>query len=168
MPVEIKVPDIGDFKDIPIIEVHVSAGQKIAVDDPLLTLESDKATMDVPSPQAGTVAELKVKLGDKVSQGSVILTLEAEGAAAIPPKERINQGASPSTAEPAGYGSPGRRSTRRSRSRSRTSATSRASRSSRSTSPPVPRSRRTIRCSRWRATRRRWTSPRRPRARSAR
>ena len=69
MAVEIKVPDIGDFKDIPIIEVHVSAGQKIGVDDPLLTLESDKATMDVPSPQAGTVAELKVKVGDKVSQG---------------------------------------------------------------------------------------------------
>jgi dihydrolipoamide dehydrogenase len=106
MAVEIKVPDIGDFKDIPIIEVHVSAGQKIAVDDPLLTLESDKATMDVPSPQAGTVAELKVKVGDKVSQGTVILTLDAEGAAAIPPKERINQGGSPSTAEPAGYGSP--------------------------------------------------------------
>ncbi len=106
MAVEIKVPDIGDFKEIPIIELHVSAGQKIEVDDPLLTLESDKATMDVPSPQAGTVAELKVKLGDKVSQGSVILMLEAEGAAAIPPKERINQDAAPSTAEPAGYGSP--------------------------------------------------------------
>ena len=106
MSVEIKVPDIGDFKDVPIIEIHVSAGQKLAVDDPLITLESDKATMDIPAPQAGTVQELKVEVGDRVGQGSTILLLEGEGAAAIPPKERINQEAAPATEVPAGYGSP--------------------------------------------------------------
>ena len=106
MSVEIKVPDIGDFKDVPVIEIHVSAGQKLAVDDPLITLESDKATMDIPAPQAGTVQELKVEVGDRVGQGSTILLLEGEGAAAIPPKERINQEAAPATEVPAGYGSP--------------------------------------------------------------
>src|SRR5215211_7794317 len=105
MAVEIKVPDIGDFKDIPIIEVHVQAGAKIEVDDPLLTLESDKATMDIPAPQAGTVAELLVKSGDRVSEGSAILRLEAAGAAAIPPKERVRGDASSAPSGPAGYGS---------------------------------------------------------------
>src|SRR3954463_5406245 len=93
MSVQIKVPDIGDFKDVPIIEVHVRPGAKVAVDEPLITLESDKATMDIPAPQAGTVAELLVKPGDRVSHGSPILTLEAEGGAAIPPKERIREDA---------------------------------------------------------------------------
>ena len=106
MSVEIKVPDIGDFKDVPIIEVHVQPGAKVAVDDPLITLESDKATMDIPAPQAGTVAELLVGPGDRVSQGSPILRLEAEGDAAIPPKERIREGAAPATAAPPSYGSP--------------------------------------------------------------
>src|SRR3954469_3934857 len=106
MPVEIRVPDIGDFKSIPIIEIHVQQGGSVNAEDPLVTLESDKATMDIPAPQAGTVAELKVKVGDKVGQGSLILVREAEGAAAIPPKERINQEAAPATSEPAGYGSP--------------------------------------------------------------
>jgi dihydrolipoamide dehydrogenase len=105
MTMEIKVPDIGDFKDVPVIEVHVQPGTKVAVDDPLITLESDKATMDVPAPQAGTVAELLVKIGDRVSQGSSIVMLEAEGTAAIPPKERIREDAAPSSAEPPGYGS---------------------------------------------------------------
>ena len=91
--VEIKVPDIGDFKDVPIIEVHVTAGATVGVDDPLITLESDKAAMEVPSPQAGRVSELKVKTGDRVSQGDVILLLEAEGAAVIPPKERVKEAA---------------------------------------------------------------------------
>src|SRR3954471_9381702 len=106
MSVEIKVPDIGDFKDVPIIEVHVRPGAKVAVDEPLITLESDKATMDIPAPQAGTVAELLVGPGDRVSQGSPILMLEAEGGAAIPPKERIGEDAAPATAEPPSYGSP--------------------------------------------------------------
>src|SRR5436190_2709005 len=78
--VPVKVPDIGDFKDVPVIEVFVKPGDAVKPEDPLVTLESDKATMDVPSPSAGTVKELKVKLGDKVSEGSVILTLDAAGA----------------------------------------------------------------------------------------
>jgi len=76
---EIRVPDIGDFKNVPIIEILVQPGEKIAAEAPLITLESDKATMEVPSPKAGTVAELKVKVGDKVSEGSLILMLEAAG-----------------------------------------------------------------------------------------
>ena len=64
--------DIGDFTDVPVIEVHVAAGDTVAVDDPLLTLESDKATLDVPSPVAGTVSELRINVGDTVSQGTVI------------------------------------------------------------------------------------------------
>ena len=73
--VAVEVPDIGDFEDVPIIEILVSPGDTVAVDDPLLTLESDKATMDVPAPIAGTVRELRVKIGDKVSQGVELLTL---------------------------------------------------------------------------------------------
>lgn len=82
---EVVVPDIGDFKDVPIIELLVRPGDAIKPDDSLVTLESDKATMEVPSPFAGVVKELKVKVGDKVSQGSLILSLEvsdAVGAAA--------------------------------------------------------------------------------------
>ncbi len=78
---EICVPDIGDFKNVPVIEIFVKPGDVIAVEAPLIALESDKATMEVPSPIAGKVAGLKVKLGDKVSQGSVILTLEAASGA---------------------------------------------------------------------------------------
>ena len=85
MAVEIKVPDIGDFTDIPIIEIHVKPGDAIKADDPLVTLESDKATMDVPADQDGTVESLLVKLGDKVSQGSPIARLQAaNGEAAAP------------------------------------------------------------------------------------
>ncbi len=74
---EIKVPDIGDFKDVPIIQVFVKPGDAVKAEDPLISLESDKATMDVPSPAAGTVKDIKVKVGDKVSQGKVILVLDA-------------------------------------------------------------------------------------------
>jgi dihydrolipoamide dehydrogenase len=105
MAIEVKVPDIGDFKDVPIIEVHVQPGARVKAEDPLITLESDKATMDVPAPQAGTVAELKVAVGDRVGEGAVILLLEPEGAAAIPPKDRVKEGAAPSTGEPPAYGS---------------------------------------------------------------
>src|SRR5947209_12014661 len=77
--VEVEVPDIGDFEDVPIIEILVSPGDTVAVDDPLLTLESDKATMDVPAPFPGTVGELLVKVGDKVSQGVKLLTLSRSG-----------------------------------------------------------------------------------------
>jgi len=83
---DIKVPDIGDFKDVPVIEIHVKAGDTVKADDSLLTLESDKATMDVPSPAAGTVKEVKVAIGDKVSEGSLIVVLDAaESAAAAAP-----------------------------------------------------------------------------------
>ncbi|MEZ2349317.1 dihydrolipoyl dehydrogenase [Caballeronia sp. RCC_10] len=74
-----KVPDIGDFKDIPVIEVHVKPGDTVEKEQSLVTLESDKATMDVPSPAAGTVRELKIKVGDNVSEGTLILTLDAQG-----------------------------------------------------------------------------------------
>ncbi len=79
--IEVKVPDIGDFKDVPVIEVLVKAGDSVAKEDPLITLESDKATMDIPAPQAGVVKEVKIKTGDKVSQGSLILTLHTAAAA---------------------------------------------------------------------------------------
>lgn len=79
---EVQVPDFGDFKDLPVIEVLVKAGDRVAFDEPLLTLESDKAAMDVPSPFAGTVVEVGIKVGDRVSKGSPILTLQvaSEGA----------------------------------------------------------------------------------------
>jgi len=83
---DVKVPDIGDFKDVPVIEVLVKAGDKVEKEQPLVTLESDKATMDVPSPAAGTVSQVRVKVGDKVSEGSVLLILEGEERAAAPPR----------------------------------------------------------------------------------
>ena len=85
-PTEVKVPDIGDFGDVPIIEVHVSAGDQVNAEDPLVTLESDKATMDIPAPVAGSVAEVLVKVGDRVSEGSPILLLTpGDGAVSTPP-----------------------------------------------------------------------------------
>lgn len=74
---QVTVPDIGDFSDVPIIEIHVSSGDVIAVDDPLVTLESDKATMDVPSSHAGRVTEVLVAVGDEVSQGTPIVVVDA-------------------------------------------------------------------------------------------
>jgi pyruvate dehydrogenase E2 component (dihydrolipoamide acetyltransferase) len=82
---EVKVPDIGDFKDVPIIEIHVKPGDTVKAEDPLVTLESDKATMDVPSPAAGVVRELKVQIGDKVAEGSLVLLLEAGDAVVSAP-----------------------------------------------------------------------------------
>ena len=96
---EIRVPEIGDFHEIPVIEIHVAEGDTVAVDDPLVTLESDKATMDVPSPVAGTVTGLSVALGDNVSAGTLIITVdaaEADPAAAEPQAQHT---------APAGYGS---------------------------------------------------------------
>ncbi|MBV8430027.1 MAG: dihydrolipoyllysine-residue acetyltransferase [Solirubrobacterales bacterium] len=77
--VSIEVPDIGDFEDVPIIEVLVAPGDRVGVDDPLVTLESDKATMDVPAPFAGVIGEIQVQVGDHVSQGSPLLTIEPDG-----------------------------------------------------------------------------------------
>jgi len=82
---EVSVPDIGDFHDVPVIEVLVKAGDLIQPEDPLLTLESDKATMEVPSPAGGTVKDVKVKVGDKVSQGTLVLLLEELVATAANP-----------------------------------------------------------------------------------
>ena len=82
---EVKVPDIGDYSDVPVIDVLVKVGDTVKVDDGLLTLESDKATMDVPSSVAGIVKEIRVGLGDKVSEGSVVVIVEAAGAAAAAP-----------------------------------------------------------------------------------
>jgi dihydrolipoamide dehydrogenase len=115
---EIKVPDIGDFSDVPVIEIHVAAGDTVAAEDPLVTLESDKATLDVPAPVAGTITELKIAVGDAVSEGTVIMVIDAEGGAAAP-KETVTEtaaaatstgaastGAVPEQAQaPAGYGS---------------------------------------------------------------
>ena len=85
---EVKVPDIGDFKDIPVIEILVKPGDSVKAEDPLITLESDKATVEVPAPQAGTVKELKIKVGDKVSEGTLVLTLEAGAqSATTPPRQ---------------------------------------------------------------------------------
>lgn len=83
--VEVKVPDIGDFTDVPIIEVLVKPGDAVKAEEPLITLESDKATMDIPSPAAGTVQAVKVKVGDKVSEGSLVLLLASEDAAPAQP-----------------------------------------------------------------------------------
>src|SRR2546430_1342453 len=94
--IEVKVPDIGDFKDVPVIEIFVKPGDSVKPEDALVTLESDKATMDVPAPSAGVVKELKVKVGDKVSEGNVILTLEAAGAAGK--AEAKAEAAAPATA----------------------------------------------------------------------
>ena len=102
--IEVKVPDIGDFKDVPVIEVLVKPGDTVATDAPLVTLESDKATMEVPSPAAGTVRELKVKVGDKVSEGVAILVLDtatAATAAAIPATAPPAAAAAPAPASPA-------------------------------------------------------------------
>jgi dihydrolipoamide dehydrogenase len=83
--IDVKVPDIGDFKDVAVIEVLVKAGDLVKAEQSLITVESDKASMEIPSSHAGVVKELKVKLGDTVSEGSVILSLEAEGAVAAAP-----------------------------------------------------------------------------------
>jgi pyruvate dehydrogenase E2 component (dihydrolipoamide acetyltransferase) len=96
---EVKVPDIGDFKDVPIIEVMVKVGDRVKPEDPLISLESDKATMEVPAPASGIVRELKVKVGDKVSEGSLILLLDAGGAdSAAPPKAAVSPPPAPTSA----------------------------------------------------------------------
>ena len=85
--IEVKVPDIGDFSDVPVIGILVSVGDTVAEEDPLIELESDKATMEVPSPAAGKIVEIKVSEGDAVSEGALIMMLEAAGAAAEEPVE---------------------------------------------------------------------------------
>src|SRR6185369_1672979 len=94
--IEISVPDIGDFKDVPVIELLVKPGDTVNKEDSLVTLESDKATMDVPSPAAGTLKELRVKVGDKVSQGTLIAILDG---AAAPAQATSAAGAAGPTAD---------------------------------------------------------------------
>ncbi len=96
--IEVKVPDIGDFSDVPVIEVMVKPGDTVKPEDPLVTLESDKATMDVPSPAAGTVKELKVNVGDKVSEGTTILMLDGGASASAAPVTPAKSSVSPSPA----------------------------------------------------------------------
>jgi len=107
---EIKVPDIGDFKDVPIIEVHVQPGASVNVDDPLVTLESDKATMDVPSTMSGTVEEILVKVGARVSEGAPIVRLRTEDAPGeapvTPPPSVIGLQEPPARPRPGGWAFP--------------------------------------------------------------
>jgi dihydrolipoamide dehydrogenase len=99
--VEVQVPDIGDFKNVPVIELLVHPGDVVAKDDSLVVLESDKATMEIPAPAAGTVEELRLKIGDKVSQGALILTLDVEGAAVAATPASTAKPAAPPQGAPA-------------------------------------------------------------------
>ncbi|MBC5803194.1 MAG: E3 binding domain-containing protein, partial [Candidatus Eremiobacteraeota bacterium] len=96
--IEVRVPNIGDFAEVPIVDVLVGPGDAVAVEDPLVTLESDKATMEVPSSQAGTVQNVAVKVGDKVSEGSVLLTLDAAEATRQTDAQTPNGALKPSAA----------------------------------------------------------------------
>ncbi|MBO6868208.1 MAG: dihydrolipoyllysine-residue acetyltransferase [Thalassococcus sp.] len=100
MTTEVKVPDIGDFKDVPVVTILVSVGDTVAEEDPLIELESDKATMEVPSSHAGTIKEIKVAEGDNVSQGDVIMIIDAAdaGAAKEEPKAEAPAAAAPAPA----------------------------------------------------------------------
>jgi len=101
MAKEIRLPDIGDFKDVPIIEIHIKPGQTVAKEEVILTLESDKATLDVPSPEAGVIGEIKVKVGDKVSKGSLLATIDGAADAAAPAPAAKAAAAAPASAPPA-------------------------------------------------------------------
>ena len=95
---EAHVPDIGDFEGIPVIEILVAVGDTVAKDQGLVTLESDKATMEVPSPFAGVVREIKVKLGDNLSQGSLVALIEAADGAAAPAPAPVAEAPKPAAA----------------------------------------------------------------------
>ena len=101
MPTEVKVPNIGDFHDVEVIEVLVKPGQDIAENESLITIESDKASMEIPAPAAGRIIDIKVKVGDKVSEGSLILTLEGAAASASAPKSAPAPAAKPAQPAPA-------------------------------------------------------------------
>lgn len=106
MATEVKVPDIGDFESVPVIEIHVAVGDTIQAEDPLVTLESDKAAMDVPSPTSGVVKEILVSLDDKVGEGSVILLVESGSADSAPANESEGSSAPPPPAEKPAAASP--------------------------------------------------------------
>src|SRR5574343_1366302 len=97
--IDLKVPDIGDFSEVPVIEVFVKPGDVIKIDDALVTLESDKATMDVPASAAGTVREVLVKLGDRIGEGTIVVRVEASGADAAP--SATTPAAAPAASAPA-------------------------------------------------------------------
>ena len=97
--IDIQVPDIGDFDEVTVIELMVKVGDTVKSDQSLITVESDKASMEIPCSHGGVVKELKVKLGDKVKQGSVVLVLEGEGAAAAPASRTT---AAPAASAPSG------------------------------------------------------------------
>ena len=100
---EIAVPDIGDYSDVPVIEVHVSPGDVVAEEDPLVTLESDKATMDVPSTASGQVQDVRVNVGDTVSEGTVIVVVGGDGAGPLTtPPSLVGQQEPPPEATPGG------------------------------------------------------------------
>src|SRR5947209_7980100 len=99
--IEMKVPDIGDFKEVEIIELLVKPGDTIKVDQSLITVESDKASMEIPSSHAGVVKEMKVKVGDKVAEGSLILMLEAAEGAAASAAPAVPAAAAPAAPAPA-------------------------------------------------------------------
>ena len=82
--IEVKVPDIGDYADVPVIEILVKVGDTVALEDSLVTLESDKATMDIPASAAGVVREIRVAVGDRIGEGAVVLVLEAAAQASAP------------------------------------------------------------------------------------
>ncbi len=104
---EVLVPDIGDFKDIPVIEVLVKPGDQVKAEDSLITLESDKATMEVPAPFDGTVKDMRINVGDNVSEGTVILSLEESGSnPAEAPKEQAQSDAAPAPAAEAATPTP--------------------------------------------------------------
>ena len=97
---DVLVPDIGNFDSVDVIEILVKAGDTIALDDSLITVESDKASMDIPAPFAGVVKEVKIKVGDKIAQGHLLLTLEAAETTTAPPAAAPPLAASPATAKP--------------------------------------------------------------------
>ena len=97
---EVKVPDIGDFDDVPVIEIHVQPGDRVNAEDPVVTLESDKATMDVPSPIAGAVQDVRVKVGDRVSEGSLLLVVDPGDGALAQPPSLVEQQEPPPAATP--------------------------------------------------------------------
>ena len=104
--IEVKIPDIGDFKNIPVIEVLVKPGDRVGKESPLVTLESDKATMEVPSPAAGVVKELRIKVGDKVSEGTLVLTLESSGDGAAAAKPAVETPVAAPAPQPAPASTP--------------------------------------------------------------
>src|SRR5574343_127238 len=96
--VEVKVPDIGDFSDVPVIDLFVKVGDSIKVDDAIVTLESDKATMDVPSTVAGTVKEVLIQLGSRVSEGAVLIKVDTGASVAAPAPQAAAPAPAPAAA----------------------------------------------------------------------